>query len=63
MINIEIDKGNLFNKGKIIVEKLYKIDEHGYMTYGALNVIQGDDTSKCIYTLPVGNHELKYTFT
>ncbi len=63
IINIEINKGNLFNKGKIIVEKLYKIDGHGYMTYGALNIIRGDDTSKCIYTLPVGNHELKYTFT
>ena len=63
VINIEIDKGNLFNKGKIIVEKLYKIDGHGYMTYGALNVIRGDDTSKGTYTLPVGNHEIKYTFT
>ncbi len=62
-INIEINKGNLFNKGKIIVEKLYKIDGHGYMTYGALNVIQGDDTRKAIYTLPVGDHEIRYTFT
>ena len=44
IINIEIDKGNLFNKGKIIVEKLYKIDGHGYITYGALNIIQGDGT-------------------
>lgn len=63
VINIEIDKGNLFNKGKIIVEKLYKIDGHGYMTYGALNIIQSDDTRESIYTLPVGDHEIKYTFT
>lgn len=62
-INIEIDKASMFNKGKIIVEKLYKIDGHGYMTYGSLNVIQGDDTRTGIYTLPVGNHEIKYTFT
>ncbi len=63
IINIEIDKGNLFNKGKIIVEKLYKIDGHGYMTYGALNIIRGDDTSKGIYTLSFGNHVMEYTFT
>ena len=61
-LNIEIDKGSLFNKGKIIVEKLYKIDGHGYMTYGSLNLIQ-DDTRTVIYTLSVGNHEIKYTFT
>lgn len=63
IINIEIDKANLFKKGKIIVEKLYKIDGHGYMTYGSLNIIQGDDTRKGTYTLPVGDHEIKYTFT
>lgn len=32
------------------------------MTYGALNIIQGDDTRESIYTLPVGDHEIKYTF-
>jgi len=61
-INIEIDKGNLFNKGKIIVETLYKIDGHGYMTYGAGQVINNDEVEKAIRTLPIGKHEIKYTF-
>ena len=58
-INIEIDKGNLFDKGKIIVEKLYKIEGHGYMTYGALQVVYANGIS---LTLPIGRHEIKYAF-
>ncbi len=62
-LNIEIDKGNLFDKGKIIVKTLYKIEGHGYMTYGFSHIINGDDAIKMTHTLPVGKHELKYTFT
>lgn len=62
-LNIEIDKENLFENGKIIVKTLYKIDGHGYMTYGSLHVVQGDDTRKGVRILSIGNHEIKYTFT
>lgn len=58
-INIEIDKGSLFDNGKIIVEKLYKIDGHGYMTYGALQLIPADGI---IQTLSIGGHGIKYSF-
>lgn len=59
-INIEIDKSNLFDNGKIILAKLYKIDGHGYMIYGAGWVI--NNHSNVIHTLLIGKHELKYTF-
>lgn len=58
---IEIEKENLFNKGKIIVVTLYKIDGHGYMTYGAGQAIQ-DNHSDVLHTLPIGEHTLKYSF-
>lgn len=61
-LNIEIDKGNLFDKGKIIVVKLYKTDGHGYMIYGAGQVINGNH-SDAVRTLQIGKHELKYTFS
>ena len=61
-LNIEIESGNLFEKEKIIVETLYKIDGHGYMTYGALHVINGDDARKAIHSIEIGEHILKYTF-
>ena len=61
-LNVEIESGNLFDKGKIIVETLYKIDGHGYMTYGALHVIKGDDASKAIHSFDIGEHVLNYTF-
>ncbi len=62
-INIEIDSGNLFDKGKIIVKTLYKINEHGYMTYGSTHVINNDKLKTVIRTLPIGKHEIKYSFT
>ena len=61
-LNIEIESGNLFEKGKIIVEKLCKIDGHGYMTYGALHVIRDDDTKKAIHGFEIGEHVIRYTF-
>ena len=60
-LNIEINKENLFDKGKIILAKLYKIDGHGYMLYGAGQVIRGDH-SDIVRILPIGEHELKYSF-
>ena len=61
-LNVEIESGNLFDKGKLIVETLYKIDGHGYMTYGALHVVRGDDAKKAIRSFEIGEHVLKYTF-
>ena len=61
-LNIEIESENLFEKGEIIVEALYKIDGHGYMTYGALHVVRGDDAKKAIRSFEIGEHVLKYTF-
>lgn len=58
-VNIKIDKGPLFDKGKMIVETLYKIDGHGYKTYGALHVVYADGN---LHTLPIGIHEIKYAF-
>ncbi len=60
-LNIEIDKGNLFDKGKIIVVALYKIDGHGHMTYGAGQAID-DNHSDVLRTLPIGEQTLKYSF-
>ncbi len=61
-INVEFDKGNIFDKGKIIIKTLYKIDEHGYMTYGSTHVINNDELINAIRTLPIGKHEIKYSF-
>ena len=61
-LDIEIESGELFKKGKIIVEALYKIDGHGYMTYGALHIIR-DDAKKAIHSFEIGEHVLKYTFS
>lgn len=61
-LNIEIERGNIFENGNIIVETLYKIDGHGYITYGSKHIISGDDTRKALRSLPIGEHELKYTF-
>lgn len=60
-INVEIEKGKLFDRGNVIVETLYKIEGHGFMTYGSKHVIN-DDFTGAIYSLPIGEHELKYTF-
>lgn len=62
-INIEIAQSNLFDKGELVVHTLYKIDGHGYMTYGAKQIINADATTQMIRTLPIGIHEIKYTFS
>jgi hypothetical protein len=43
------------------VYTLYKIEGHGYMLYGSVEVIRGDmtmGTRQC----GLGNHTLKYSF-
>ncbi len=60
-ITVEIEKDTLFKNGKLIAEKLFKIDGYGYMTYGALNTIKENDCEHIRYTTIKG-HELKYKF-
>lgn len=61
-INIEIDKSNIFDKGKIIVETLYKIDGHGYMTYGSQSIINRENVENAIFSRSIGEHTLKFSF-
>ena len=60
-LNIEIEADNIFANGKIIVETLYKIYGHGYMTYGSLHVIN-ENVKDIIHTLSIGDHEIKFSF-
>lgn len=59
-LTVEIGKKELFKSGKLIVETLYKIEGHGYMTYGAMNIVYND---LAVLTMPIGKHEIKYSFT
>lgn len=61
-INIQIEKGNLFEKGKIIVETLYKIDGYGYLTYGSRNIIHSENVGIVIYSRFIGEHTLEFSF-
>ena len=61
-LDIEIEKGNIFENGKIIVETLYKIDGHGYLTYGSLQIIDSEAAQYAIFSYPIGDHTLKFSF-
>lgn len=62
-INVEINSDSLFGKGKIAVYSLFKIEGHGYMSFGSAHIIGDDNINKnIIRTLPIGEHEIKYLF-
>lgn len=61
-LNIEIERGNIFEKGKIIVETLCKIEGHGYLTYGSRLIINRENEGEAIYSRSIGEHTLKISF-
>ena len=60
-ITVTISADKIFEKGKVILSSLCKIDGHGYMLYGASQVIN-DGAAEIIHTLPIGDHSIKYSF-
>ena len=60
-VTVRISAGNIFEKGKVILTDLCKIDGHGYMLYGASHVIS-ETSAEIIHTLPIGEHSIKYSF-
>lgn len=61
-INIEISSNNLFNNGKLVVKRLYKIEGHGYMIYGSSQIIDSNHINTVTHTFSIGKHDLKYIF-
>ena len=58
LIDVEFDKGDLFEKGSLKIEKLYKIEGRGYLALGST----GDAYENHVNSLFIGKNEIKYSF-
>lgn len=59
-LKIEIESDNILENGEIIVETLYKIEGHGYMTYDSIkNVINLKNIGIFV---SLGEHTLEISF-